>query len=133
VIQPYEQLLVESVRNAPIQAQKEVAIALGHHGPACDSDSQVHNEDLCDAESQRRRAERGEADCEWYKRRVDELEQAKHAYACSLAAHHNQLVDYAHRLRQQETNIGQLATTIGQIVEGMGQLLCDYGDEGKLR
>jgi HAMP domain-containing protein len=133
----YEWLLVEAVNHAPTQVQQAVAAVLGHHGPACDSDhqdaTQVHNEDLCDAGLMRRRAETAEADCEWYKRRVDELEQAKHAYACSLAAHHNQLADYAHRLRDQETNIGQLATTVGQTVESMGQLLCDYGDQEKLR
>jgi hypothetical protein len=123
--QHYEQLLVEFVRNAPTEVQREVAIALGHHASACDSDSQVHNEDLCDAESQRRRAETAEADCEWYKLRADELEQAKHAYADQLAAHRNGLGEHAYRMREQ-------ASAIEHTVDGVDDLLTIYGDRGKL-
>lgn len=125
MIQPYEQLLVESVRNAPMQVQKEVAIALGHHGPACDSDSQVHNEDLCDAESQRRRAETAEADCEWYKQLVDELEQAKQTYAARLSLHRTQLINHARYIHQQ-------AAELEGIAQDAGELLSNHGDRGKL-
>jgi len=125
VIQPYEQLLVESVRNAPTEVQREVAIALGHHGPACDSDSEVHNEDLCDAELMRRRAETAEADCEWYKRRVEELEQAKKTYAARLSLHRTQLTNYARYTREQ-------AAELEGIAHDANDLLSNHGDQDRV-
>jgi len=123
--QHYEQLLVEAVDHAPTSVQQAVAAVLGHHGLACDSDSQVHNEDLCDAESQRRRAETAEADCEWYKRRVVELEQAKKTYAARLNLHRTQLTNYARYTREQ-------AAELEGIAHDANDLLSNHGDQDRV-
>lgn len=74
-------------------------------------------------ESQRRRAETAEADCEWYKRRVDELEQAKQAYAVRLSLHRTQLTNHARYMREQ-------AVELEDIAHDASELLSNHGDWG---
>jgi len=136
----YEQLLVEAVNHAPTSVQQAVAAVLGHHGLACDSDhhsqegeiNDLHrqkNEATRELENQRRRADIAEQDAQYYKQRVEELEQVKSrtdAYAARLAQLQTKLINHARYMREQ-------AAGLEDIAHNTGELLSNHGDQDRVR